>query len=106
MAHRNVDFNVDLGGGRSILHVDREEYYLPFAERDAAFGEVVGGEFNADLVARDDANKVLPHPAGHMGHDFVSPFDLHFEARIGQGLCYSPLDLERFFLRFRHTGLS
>src|SRR5690242_19819840 len=79
---------------------------LPLAERDAAFGQIRGREFDAHLVARDDADKVLPHPARDMGHHLVPSFDLHLEARIGEGLSYSPLNLQRFFLRLRHTHLS
>ena len=78
---------------------------LAFAVNDAAFCQVVWREFDPHPVARHDADKVLAHPTGNVGHNDVSTFDLNAKSSIGQGLRYSPLDLECFFLLFCHTRL-
>ena len=48
----------------------REGLLLP--EDDSAFGQVVGGEFDLDAVAGEDADEVLAHLAGDDAEDFVS----------------------------------
>src|SRR5262245_47134754 len=47
---------------------------------------------------------MLPHPAGNVGHNDVSTFDLDAKARIGEGLCHHTLDLKSFFLLFCHKN--
>ena len=56
---------------------------LALAKHDSTFGQVVRRELHADAVARDDADKMLPHPAGNMRHDEVAAFNLHAESRVG-----------------------
>ena len=55
---------------------------LPFAEDDPPLGQVVRGKFNADLIARDNANKILAHSSGDMGQDLVSVLQLDSETGI------------------------
>src|ERR1035438_2122067 len=56
---------------------------LPVAEGDAAFGQVVGGQLQGDLVARQHANAVAAQPSRQMGqHDAVMvDLDAEFAAR-------------------------
>jgi hypothetical protein len=75
---------------------------LAFAEYDATFGQIVWRELDADAVSRHDADEVLPHPAGNVGHHNVPAFNLHAEPRIGEGLCDDTLDFQRFFFLFFH----
>ena len=70
---------------------------LAFAVDDAAFGEVVGGEFDSYFVARYDPNEVFAHAASHMGEDFRTRFQLNTESRVRQRLGYGPVDFECFF---------
>src|SRR5256885_14921736 len=100
-------------GARNHL-AERDEYTgrgdrccrkLAFAVNDAAFCQVVRREFDPHPVARHDADKVLAHPARNVGHNDVSTFDLNAKSSIGQGLRYSALDLECFFLLLCHTRL-
>jgi len=51
---------------------------------DAPAGEIVGSEFDLDLVTGKDADVVHAHLAGDMGKDFVTVFEFHSEHRIGQ----------------------
>src|SRR5262245_2945349 len=43
---------------------------------DAALGQVVGGHFDENLVARQNADAVLAHAAGRVGDDLVFVFEL------------------------------
>lgn len=81
------------------------EKQLTFAEGDAAFGEVVGREGDFDFVAGDDTDKVFTHPSRHVSGDNVSPFELHVETGVGQGLGDDPVHLECFFF-FSHNRVS
>ena len=45
--------------------------WLAQAERDASFGEIVGGHLDADLVAHGEADEMFAHLAGNVGEDFV-----------------------------------
>jgi len=36
-------------------------------ERDSAFGEIVGGEFQGDFIARQDADAIAAKSARQMG---------------------------------------
>ena len=75
---------------------------LAFAEGDAALGQVVRRELDADLVARDDADEVLPHTAGDVSGDLMAPLDLDAEPRIRERLSDDPFNLQSFFFLFRH----
>lgn len=76
---------------------------LALAEDDPALGQIVGRELHADAVARDDADEVLAHPAGDVGHHDVPAFNLHAKSRIGESLRHHALNLQSFFFLFFHT---
>ena len=76
---------------------------LAFAKDDAAFGQIVRGELDPDAVARHDADEMLAHPAGDVGHDDMSALDLDAKPRVGQGLRHDALDLKCFFFLLFHT---
>jgi hypothetical protein len=79
-----------------------EKPRLAFPINDTTLRQVVGREFHTYAVARHDADEVLTHASGNVCHDDVSTFDFNAEARIRQGLGYSTLYLQRFFLLFCH----
>ena len=78
---------------------------LPLAESDTTLGQVVGREFDTDLVAGHDTDEILPHPAGNVGNDLVAAVQLHAKPRVGQGFGDDALDLDCFFF-IRHTRHS
>ena len=78
---------------------------LAFPVNDPAFCQIVRREFNSDAIPGNNADKVLPHPTGDVGHNDVSTFDLNAKTGVGQGLRHDALDLECFFLLFCHTRL-
>ena len=91
-----------IAGAKKIPLAEREEYTsggdrccrkLAFAVNDAAFCQIVWREFDPHPVARHDADKVLAHPTGNVGHYDVSTFDLNAKSSIGQGLRDRALDL-------------
>src|SRR6185436_17385407 len=57
---------------------------LSLAERDAAFGQIVRRELHPHLVAGDNADEVLAHPARHVGGHLMAALDLHAKPRVGQ----------------------
>ena len=79
---------------------------LPLAKYDSTLGQVVRREFHADAIARDDADEVLPHPAGNVRHDKVAAFNLDAESRVGEGLGDDALDFKSFFFLFFHKSYS
>ena len=79
---------------------------LAFAIDDSALRQIVRRELDANSIARHDADKVLPHPSGDVGHDNVSTFDFHAETRIREGLRHRALDFKCFFLLIRHKILA
>lgn len=56
---------------------------LTLSENDASFGEIVRRQFNPDLIAGHDTDKVFSHPSGHMGHYLRTGFQLHTKPRVG-----------------------
>ena len=74
---------------------------LTFAERDPAFGEVVGREFDLHLVTWNDADEIFSHLACDVCVDDVTTGDLHAKPRVGEGLRDDPFNFESLFL-IRH----
>jgi hypothetical protein len=66
---------------------------LAFAVNDSAFSQIVWREFDPNPVARHDADKVLAHTTGDVGHNDVSTFDFNAKSSIGQGLRDRAFDL-------------
>src|SRR5205823_9857954 len=61
---------------------------------DSATGEVVRGELDLHLVARKDADVVLPHLPRDRREDAVPAVDLHPKHRAGQSLDDLAFDLD------------
>src|SRR5271168_2525901 len=57
--------------------------------RDAPAGQVVGRKLHGHPVARQDADKILPHLAGNVRQNLVLVLQLHAEHGIRQRLHYS-----------------
>src|SRR2546423_12297776 len=70
---------------------------------DSTAGQVVGGELDLDLVARKDADVVLPHLSRDRREDAVTAVDLHSEHRAGQSLDDLAFDLD-LLLFLRHPS--
>lgn len=70
---------------------------LSFAINDSTLGQIIRREFNANLVARNDSDEVLPHAAGNVSHDLRPRFELNPKPSVGQCLRDGALDFEGFF---------
>ena len=82
---------------RLINHELLKKRPLTFSVRDSAFGQIIGRQFHADFVSRNDTNEVFAHPPCDMRHHLVSGFQLNTESGIGEGLGDRTFDFERFF---------
>lgn len=76
---------------------------LPLPVNNPPLRKVIRRKLNSHLIARYDADEMLPHPASHVRHHDVSTLDFHAEPSVGEGLRHNAFDLERFFLLFCHT---
>src|SRR5215204_5696281 len=72
--------------------------FLSVSVGDAAAREIVRGELDLDLVAREDADVVLAHLPRDRREDIVPALDLDSEHRARQGLDDLALDLDLLFL--------
>src|SRR5215510_7650510 len=68
---------------------------------DPAPRQVVGRQLHEDLVARKDADEVLPHLSRDVRQHLMLVLQLHFEHRVGQRLHDRRHDLDGLF--FRHA---
>jgi len=48
-------------------------------EGNSAFGEIVGGEFQSDFIARQDADAIAAKPARQMSQHDTLVFELYAE---------------------------
>jgi hypothetical protein len=53
-------------------------------ECDAAFGEIVRGEFQGDFIAREDADTIAAKSAGQVSQHYALMFQLHTEQAAGE----------------------
>ena len=87
-------------GNRSENHLLQNLVSLLFlAEDDSASGEVVGGEFDFDFVAGEDADEMLAHFSGDVAEDFAGGaalLEAKLEHRVGQGGGNGGFDFDRF----------
>ena len=74
---------------------------LAFSIDDAALRQIVGREFDADAVAWDDADKVLPHLSRDVREDQRSIINLHTKTCVCESLRDHALDFQSFFF-LRH----
>jgi hypothetical protein len=105
---------MDCGGSAALLNAFAGEAAPPgvcwririlaFAVNDASPAEIVGGEGNADPVARDDTDVMLSHFARKVGQYKVSILIVQFDPEhgIGKRFTDNPFYLSRFF--FRHSN--
>ena len=70
---------------------------LSFAINDSTFGQIIGGEFHANLVTWNDPDEVLSHSSGNVSHHLRPGFQLNAEPSVSQCLCHCAFDLEGFF---------
>ena len=55
-------------------------------ECNSTLGEIVGGEFQSDFIARQDADAIAAEPACEVGEDKPFVFKLHTEFTAGEFL--------------------
>jgi hypothetical protein len=79
--------------------------FLSFAECNAAFGEVVGRQFDANAIAGNDSDEVLSHTACDVGDDVVAAFQLDPKSSIGKGFGHRAINFDGFFF-FWHDIVS
>lgn len=75
--------------------------FLTFAEGDAALTEIVGRQFDKDIVASQDPDVVLAHFTGDMSDYDVTIFELYPEHGVRQGL--HDFALHFYMIFFRHA---
>ena len=79
-------------GGTARSRAGQRPFYtlvkLRFAVGYASAGEIVGGDFDADGVAGDDADVVAAHFTGEVSEDDVALFDFDAEHGVGKGFFY------------------
>jgi len=68
------------------------------AKSDAALGQVVRRQLQRHVITRQNANVVLAHFSGGVGHHLMAVFQNHSESGIGQDLFDLALHLDQFFL--------
>ena len=73
------------------------------AESDATLGEVVGGKFEGDFIAGEDANAIAAEAAREVSEDETFMLKLHTELTAGEFLDYSALYFYAVF--FTHSIL-
>ena len=67
------------------------------AESDAALADVIGREFQRDLVASQDTDMVLAHFSGSIGDQLVTIFEQNAKTGIGQDFFDHALHFDEFF---------
>jgi hypothetical protein len=55
-------------------------------ERNSTFGEIVGGEFQSDFIARQNADAIAAEPARQVGQHNPLVFQLNAEQAAGEFL--------------------
>jgi hypothetical protein len=53
-------------------------------ERDAAFGEIVRGEFQRDFIARENADTIAAKPTCQVGQHYTLVFELYAKQAAGE----------------------
>lgn len=72
---------------------------------DTTTGEVVGGEFNLDLVAGENTDVMHAHLSADVCEDLMTVFELDAEHRVRQRLGDGALEHDRVFLWFGQKKL-
>ena len=70
---------------------------LLLAEDDPRLRQIVGRKLDLHLVARHDADEMLPHFARDVGENDVVVCELHPEHGAGQNGSNLPFEFDRFF---------
>jgi len=55
-------------------------------ERNSAFGEIVGGEFQSDFITRQNADAIAAEPARQMRQHYALMLQLNAEQAAGEFL--------------------
>jgi hypothetical protein len=81
----------------------RENFDLAMTESDSTFGQIVGGEFEGDFVAGQNANAISAEPAREVGQD--KPFVLKLDAEFTAGKFLDDCALYFYAVFFTHSYL-
>jgi hypothetical protein len=74
------------------------EKWLSFSKDDATFGQIIGRQFHANLIPRDDANKILAHSSRNVCENFRARLQLHPKTGVGQRRSYRTFNFKSFFV--------
>jgi hypothetical protein len=92
-----------LNGFRPGAENEESVHGLAVAEGDAALGEIVGGKFEGDFIASEDADAIAPQAAGQVGEHQTIMFELNGEFPAGEFLNHCALYFDAVF--FTHSVL-
>ena len=67
--------------------------FLFIPEGDAATKLVIWGDFNSDLITRQDTDKIATHSTGERGQNKTAVGSLYPKHGVGQSLCDDTLKL-------------
>src|SRR5438132_13545374 len=73
------------------------------AEVDPTLAQIVGGHFDRDPVAGEDADAVFLHSTGRIGQRLVPIVELDAKSRVGEQLLHGAVELDQIF--FSQTDL-
>ena len=68
-----------------------------FSIDDSTFRQIVGRQFNANLITRNNPDEVFSHPTGNVRHHLIASFQLDSKTRVSQRLSDRSFDFECFF---------
>ena len=75
-------------------------------EIDASFGQVVDRQFEADAIARKDADMVSTHATRGVRPDYRAVFECDAKSAIGQYFVHHTVEFEQFFFCQIHFSVS
>jgi hypothetical protein len=69
---------------------------------DTPLGQVIRRQFNADPIARGDADKVAAHLSAGLRHDLMALIQFDSKMSVRKTLDYGSFQLDRFFFRHKY----
>jgi hypothetical protein len=85
----------------TLLPTGHRAAFFNVTERDAALAQIVGRQFQCDLVAGQDADVMLAHLARGIGDQLVAVIQIDPETRVGQDFGNHAIHFKQFF--FSHV---
>lgn len=73
---------------RGNLADSRPQLFLFEAVGNPTFGQIVGGQFDLDAIARKDFNVITPYFSRNVGEDVKPVIEIDSKHRVGQRFGY------------------